>query len=80
MKDKIGYGVGIVAMIACCGLPLLIISLSGTGLIAWLTDNAFSGIALILIAGAVYLYYRGRKKRPRVDLPREMSGRHLDHL
>ncbi len=65
MNDKLpGWLIGSVFMAACCiGVPLLLAFLSGVGLFAWFADNTFGVIALVLIAGAIALFRKERKKR-----------------
>lgn len=57
----------ILAPIACCGIPILLLSGALGGMWAWLADGGAATIALAaLLAGIVFYVFR-RLSRPRAD-------------
>ena len=69
MNDKfLAWGLGTAIMAACClGLPLLVGFVIATGLFAWLAENSFAVVAVMLVPIAVYLLRRDRKQPPRLE-------------
>ena len=67
-REPRGFGLLlIIPMIACCGLPILIVSGALGGLWAWLADGgAITIILAALLAGSVVFAWR-RFARPRSD-------------
>lgn len=59
---------------ACCiGVPLLITFLGGFGIFAWIANNTLAVVGLGLIAMALILFKRDRKKQRRLGAGREQA-------
>ncbi len=71
----LAYIIGLPVMVACCiGAPLLMGSLVGVGLFAWLADNTFAVIAVGMVAAAVvYVLHRDRRKRRHLGALQEQA-------
>ena len=79
MNDKpVGFIVALPIMVGCClGLPLLVGWIAAGSVFAWLADNIFAAIAVVVIVPAVvYLLHRDRKQRRHLRASNEQAVGH----
>ena len=65
---------GVIAMGACCGLPLLIVGGAFSGVGAWLADGGWAAVAAAVVVGTgAVIVWRQLQRPSKSDAP-ELAG------